>query len=681
MKVSRKLGRKSLGNIEAKSKNVLLAGIFALGGGIILPLSAEAAEVEATETTTKAEESSASETPASYTMSEMVVTATRTEKREIDVPATMTVITAEEMKAAGYRNAYEAIDQQIGSTSTSYGDMGQDFGFSAGRINLRGFDRGTLLLVNGVPMNLHGYPSTENIPVEMIERIEIVKGAASTLYGAEAMGGAINIILKRPEKGEEYTKVSGTIGNEFKKANVMYADEHVILDVGREWTKDRPHSNAFGPEKVSYTDWWVGKGKKSRIGLAAAITDEISLNYNYTVADITRGGRKYTKGDITKPTATWYNYKYYDYRQTANIVYQGKNNGIKAVLGHNYRKVEGIDKDNKPVKSNKTLGTTLFDIQKNWKENWGNFILGYSYRYDTSHGTAQANHNGSRSTHALFASWSRQFSKKFNLTLGLRGELFDDVMDVQNVLLPQIQTEYKFDDDTAWYINIGKSFLLPTIDAELDDRENQGVAGATIKPEYGWTYETGLKMRRGNDSWKFAVYHMDIKDKLEWDMDPDTRITNQVDGGDFKNTGVEVEYGHKFDDAWKIRVGAGYSNPKGNEYVKRTATTPGHLGDWEQKAGRIELMAAVDYKKGKFTGNINFKYLGDREYYKPAATSGYPDDIPARACLNMNLAYKFNESDELTLGVYNILDRDNYSNKYGNLELGRNFRLTYEHTF
>ena len=674
MKVSRKLGRKSLSKIGAKSRNVLLAGIIALGGGIILPLSAEAAEVEATETTTKAEESSASETPSSYTMNEMVVTATRTEKREIDVPATMTVITAEEMKAAGYRNAYEAIDQQIGSTSTSYGDLGQDFGFSSGRITLRGFDRGTLVLVNGVPMNLHGYPSTENIPIEMIERIEILKGAASTLYGAEAMGGAINIILKRPEKGEEYTKVSGTIGNEFKKANVMYADEHVIVDVGREWTKDRPHSNAFGPNKVSFTDWWVGRGKKSRVGLAAAITDEISLNYDFTESDITRGGARYPQGDSTKNPNRTYDYKFDDYRQTASLVYQGKNNGIKAVLGHNYRKVDGYDYVAKaPIDSNRVLGTTIFDVQKNWKEKWGNFILGYSFRYDKSKDTEKVNLDGSRSTNAIFASWSRQFSKKFNLTLGFRGEFINDVLDSQKVFLPQIQTDYKFDEDTAWYINIGKAFQMPTINSELTGR-NGGATGA-VDPEQGWTYETGLKMRRGDDSWKFAVYHMNMKDKFGWVQIGG--INYQVNSGDYRNTGVEVEYGHKFSDAWKMRVGAGYSNP----LIKNPSTAAGRQQGWVQDAGRIELMAAVDYKMGKFTSNLNFKFLGDREYYKPAATSGAPDDIPPRLCLNMNFAYKFNKSDELTLGIYNILDRDNYSNRYGNLELGRNFRLTYEHTF
>ena len=112
-----------------------------------------------------------------HALTDTVVTAQRRAKRDLDTPATTTIITAKEIEKAGYRNVFEAIDQQIGSTSTSFGEAGQDFGFSAGRIVLRGFDRGTLVMVNGVPMNLKNCPSTEGIPASMVERIEIVKGA------------------------------------------------------------------------------------------------------------------------------------------------------------------------------------------------------------------------------------------------------------------------------------------------------------------------------------------------------------------------------------------------------------------------------------------------------------------------------------------------------------------------
>ena len=106
-----------------------------------------------------------------FEMEDIVVTAQRMEKSELDTPAATTVITAKELEQAGYRNVFEAIDQQLGSTSTSYGEAGQDFGFSSGRVTLRGYDRGTLVLVNGVPMNLKNYSSTVYMNFTLIRRL------------------------------------------------------------------------------------------------------------------------------------------------------------------------------------------------------------------------------------------------------------------------------------------------------------------------------------------------------------------------------------------------------------------------------------------------------------------------------------------------------------------------------
>lgn len=68
------------------------------------------------------------------------------------------------------------------------------------RVNIRGLERGALILINGAPINLNGKNSLSGILPENVERIEIVKGASSTLYGAEALGGVINIITSTPEK-------------------------------------------------------------------------------------------------------------------------------------------------------------------------------------------------------------------------------------------------------------------------------------------------------------------------------------------------------------------------------------------------------------------------------------------------------------------------------------------------
>ena len=89
-----------------------------------------------------------------YTLNPVVVTAQRMETTEIETPATETVVTAKKIEEAGYKNAFDIIESQVGLTSTGYGDGGQDFGFSSGRTVIRGYDRGTLVMVDGIPMPL-----------------------------------------------------------------------------------------------------------------------------------------------------------------------------------------------------------------------------------------------------------------------------------------------------------------------------------------------------------------------------------------------------------------------------------------------------------------------------------------------------------------------------------------------
>ena len=608
----------------------------------------------------------------SHALADTVVTAQRREKRDLDTPATTTIITAKEIEKAGYRNVFEAIDQQIGSTSTSYGEAGQDFGFAAGRIVLRGYDRGTLVMVNGVPMNLKNYPSTENIPANMVERIEIVKGAASTLYGAEAMGGVVNVILKKPQAGESEFKLSQTVGNYFKKSEATYLGDRIIVDVSREWSKDIPHSNGFGINKISWVDWWVGKGKKSRVGVAAQLTDELSLNYNYMEGDITRGGLRYKKnraGTDLIPMGTKYNYRYNDLRHTASLVYQGKENGIHAVLGYNYRKVDGYDYlAHKKNDGNATMDGQILDVQKNWKFGKDSLVVGYSYQREAID-TPAKQRTAVRTGNSLYASYSKQFTPKFNFALGLRGEFINDPEEDQRVFMPQFQTNYQFDRNTAWYINIGKAFQMPTVD---DSFRYTNFNPTGLKPESGWTYETGVKIRRGSTAWKAAIYHMDMKNKIGWRYNAPTDEHYAVNTGQFRNTGFELEYMKRFNDMWSLTLGGSVSNPE-------VQNPEGTDKAWVQDAARLQGLVRLDYRMAKWQGNLNLKYLGDREY--TAQRYGAAQDVPDKIQLNMNMIYTAGKDDVVSLGIYNLLDRENYSNRYGNLDLGRNFRLTYTHAF
>lgn len=240
-----------------------------------------------------------------FTLDPMIVTAQRTETRDLDTPATTNIITEQNIKEAGYKNVFDAIEHQVGLTSTGYGDAGQDFGFSSGRTVIRGYDRGTLVMVDGIPMNLKNYNSLDGIPIDMVQQIEIIKGAAGTLYGSEAMGGVVNVITKRPG-GKTQVKVKGTVGNYYKDYGVTYAGEKLIVTASKEYSNKLTHSNAY-PEGSS-TDWWVGKGQKNRAGISAALTDEIGFTFIYQDGNITRGSNNDAKkvGSVYKK----YNYRY-----------------------------------------------------------------------------------------------------------------------------------------------------------------------------------------------------------------------------------------------------------------------------------------------------------------------------------------------------------------------------------
>ena len=598
-----------------------------------------------------------------FTLDPMVVTATRSEKRDVDVPATIEVINSKEIKNAGYKNVFDVIDNQLGITSTGYGDAGQDFGWSSGRTVVRGFDRGTLVLVNGMPINLKNYNTADVVPVEMVERVEIIKGAASTLYGPEAMGGVVNIITKK-SFDKEFTKVKGTIGNYYKDYGITYGNEKLIIDVERQFSDKYDDSNDY--PKGSSTKWWIGKGQMNRAAATVKITDEIGLNAFYSEDEITRGGVKYkSNGKVDKT----YDYKYEGKKANIALNYVGKDNGLKASAAYNYRQVDGYDYiKNQQVDSSCDLNSYIFDIQKEWQLNdKDKLIAGYTYRrenYDNSVIDSQKSH---MTDNGIYISYDKAFGDKFNTIIGVRGDRFTASANgaQKNVFLPQIQTVYKFTDNVSWYTNVGKAYQMPPVDSYFKSGNF-----TNLQPEYGWNYETGVKILDDNKIYKLAVYHMDFKNKFGWSgsdkLGPDGQ-QYLVNKGDFRNTGVEAEFIHEVSDKWQYALGLGYSNP---EIKDPTAKKP----QWVQDAGRIDASASVTYKIDKLTSSLTYKYLGDREYY-----SGH--DIPSRNRLTWNTSYDLTKNDNITLTVNNLLDRDNYSNRYGNLDLPLNWRVMYNHTF
>jgi iron complex outermembrane recepter protein len=130
----------------------------------------------------------------------VVVSATRNETRLADAPGSVSVVTREEMENRNLRR----LDNAMNMVPGVFNERPTPVDDTHGTIVIRGIpgQRRTLIMMDGVPVNdaYNGNVRFNGLPVEQVERIEVVRGPASSLYGGQAMGGAINVVTRLPEQ-------------------------------------------------------------------------------------------------------------------------------------------------------------------------------------------------------------------------------------------------------------------------------------------------------------------------------------------------------------------------------------------------------------------------------------------------------------------------------------------------
>nr|MBP9536343.1 TonB-dependent receptor plug domain-containing protein [Pseudoxanthomonas sp.] len=153
------------------------------------------------------------------TLDKVSVTGSRIKRAQIEGPSPVTVITAEQMRQEGFVTVAEAIDSIAQNTGSVQNDFNAAGGFTpnASPVNLRGLGPGrTLLLINGRRANDYPFPyngrsnfqNLGNIPAAAVERIEILSGGASAIYGSDAVAGVVNVVLRTGFEGN-VVKVKG----------------------------------------------------------------------------------------------------------------------------------------------------------------------------------------------------------------------------------------------------------------------------------------------------------------------------------------------------------------------------------------------------------------------------------------------------------------------------------------
>ncbi|WP_343730603.1 TonB-dependent receptor [Duganella sp.] len=191
----------------------------------------------------------------------VVITGSRIPRAGTEGPSAVTVITGDDITKQGYRNVFDALTNQTQNSGFVQGaDYGNTFTPSANAISLRGLGPNhTLVLLNGrrmadFPVAYEGtvnFTNLANIPSSVVDRIEILSGGASAVYGSDAIAGVVNIILKKKVDGYDVNLKAGgtsrggaqdqrlqfTGGKSFDKLNTLFSVE--LLEREPLWSADR----------------------------------------------------------------------------------------------------------------------------------------------------------------------------------------------------------------------------------------------------------------------------------------------------------------------------------------------------------------------------------------------------------------------------------------------------------
>ena len=637
-----------MNNLKKRRTSVLI-GLALMG----LSVHAYAADVTATtDTPTTVASTEANGASESHVIN---VTANRMVLLNLDTPAAMDVITDKDIMNSGAKNAFDAVNMVPGITSFSYGASGLEYGAMDSRVNIRGLERGSLILVNGVPMNLNGKGGLSSIPTGSIARIEVLKGAASALYGSDAMSGVVNVITKTPTKeGGSATIGVGNMGSQTYKIN--YGTPRFLIGIERGSFGKQDPSTPVRTDSVSHPrgyEYYTARDKGNSLGIfmSGKLSDKVTLNFSRF-----EGKSAYaqlsTESNATNRNRHSTTYAYDDSKNNASLIY--KDGNTTGTLFYNDRDLKGKNRNHSLPSytsndSNYIARQYGFDVQHEWDFRGGKDyliagVLGKRETYRTTSGPVYASPH--RHSLALYGSYSYQINPKWTTVLGLRYTDIKDPVKNQHVLTPQFQLNHRINKESSVYMNVGKAFTMPNLSDTFKtvNRQYQSVSGRNLKPEEGWNYELGYKHITNKDSWKVAAFYMDFKNFFSWKPDSNGKMTIRVNGGRFRNVGVEAQYGRKLTDRLKVTVGAAYSNPKQMEIDKNY---------WKQANPKLQFTGGIHYNSSTWTAGSSINFVTKRMKNRDGGIN------PNLVAWNAYVGYQFNENSSIRLDARNLLNRHN----------------------
>ena len=568
-----------------------------------------------------------------YVLDPMMVTAARYEKRDVDIPAATEIYDQQKIEKLGANNVMEVVKNIPGFTLTASPTGNTYIGF-------RGIAKDNVaILVNGIPLNQDGNYDLESISADIIDRIEVVKGGATVLYGSNASAGVINIITNK-KAAKNKVLIGFGDKNKFKGA-VNVATDKLQLSYSRQQSKDR----GFVYKNSGASNYYTGdKLEKDSLNLQYAISDNLSLQYMYSK-------------------------KVSDCSKSVDGVYKP---GFHSDIKYNFGQLRYVNDD---------LQATVFFRNRDWKFNTSTHQKGHNYGADLQDkfklgntmmtvGANYENENtknsnnieaAKRDSAAVFFMTETEVSDKTKIFLGAREAYVEES---GSKFCPQFQVMHSLGTDDNIYLNVNRSMRAPHVNEQWGTSTQ--LMNPDLKAENGWNYEFGWKKKLAADElFKVNLYHMDINDRIYSQRNYNGSGKSMfLNANKYRNTGVEVSYEKAASEKFSYNVGVSYGNPE-QKLAK---------GDWQRVDFKLGLHAGVGYNLGKTNANIYANYMAERI-----------NGVKPMLDLTLNVKQQITKNDALRFAVYNLLDRDDIrtgsSSGTGAMLEERNWMLSYEHSF
>lgn len=588
----------------------------------------------------------------------VVVTGTMKEVSKLSSPVPVEVYTSKFFKANPTPSLFDALQNINGVRPQLNCNI-----CNTGDIHINGLEGPyTMILIDGMPIvsGLATVYGLSGIPQSLIDRIEVVKGPASTLYGSEAVGGLINVITKRPENspllaadvfGSSWGELSADLATSFKAGNkarsmlgINYFNYNNPIDNNKDNFTDVTLQN-----RVSIFNKWSFKRKENRL---------FSLAARYVYEDRWGGemnwSRKYRGGDEV------YGESIYTKRRELFGNYQ------LPVKEHLVFQFSANTHD-----QNSTYGNLFYlarqDVafaQLTWNKNLGkhDLLSGLSYRYtyydDNTPATADAQDiNAPARTHlpGAFIQDEITFNPKNTLLLGLR---YDYNSIHGSILSPRAY--YKWNSankNNVLRIGVGNGYRVANVFTE----DHAALTGARslefvqeLKPETSWNTNINFvkKIVLGNsfmniDATAFFTYFTN-KIIADYDSDPNKIIYDNLDGYAISK-GLSLNLDFAFDNGLKILAGGTLMDVYSveNEIKTRQLFTEKFTGVWTISYPISRIKLSIDYT-GNVYGPMRLPLLSDADPRREFS--------PWWSIQNLQLTKKLGKKLEIYGGVKNLLD-------------------------